>query len=186
MLTRITFACLLALGMVAFVPVDARSAEVEVAEGKLTFTAPEGWEKKDPRIRIIEAEFSIPAAKGDEQPGRMTVMGAGGSVEANIDRWLGQFEQPGGKDSKDVAKIEKLKVNGQNVHYVDISGTYRDMPGGPFAGGKAVLREDYRMLAAIVETDKAGNYFFKFYGPQATVAANEKAFRSLVDSLKVK
>ena len=182
MLARIVFAALVSLLSLNF----AVAEDVTVGEGKVTFKSPEGWEKKEPRIRIVEAEFAIPAAKGDEQPGRMTVMGAGGSVEANIDRWIGQFEQADGGDTKKAAKIEKLKVNGQNVHYVDVSGTYRDMPGGPFAGGKAVLREDYRMLAAIIETEKAGNYFFKFYGPKATVAENEKAFRELVDSLKVK
>ena len=195
MLTRVRFATTLALFSIATVNATLAIAEnkpaagdrtVAVAEGKLTFTTPEGWEKKEPKIRIIEAELHAPAAKGDEAPGRLTVMGAGGAIEANIDRWVGQFEQPDGSDTKKQAKTEKLKVNGNTVHYVDIAGTYRDMVGGPFAGGKTVLREDYRMLAAIVETDKAGNYFFKFYGPKATVAENEKAFRGLVDSLKAK
>jgi hypothetical protein len=188
MLARIAFASLcslIAVGLVTAEDKPAGDSTVTVGEGKITFKSPEGWEKKQPRIRIVEAEFAIPPAKDDEQPGRMTVMGAGGSIEANIDRWIGQFDQPDGSDTKKAAKIEKLKVNGQNVHYVDVAGTYRDMPGGPFAGGKTVLREDYRMLAAIIETEKAGNYFFKFYGPKATVAANEKAFRELVDSLKV-
>jgi hypothetical protein len=188
MLTRMTLAGLLGLASIAGVIAQADAADdraVTIGEGKITFTSPEGWEKKQPRIRIIEAEFAAPPAKGDEQPGRLTVMGAGGSVEANIDRWIAQFDQPDGGDTKKAAKIEKLRVNGQNVHYVDVSGTYHDMPGGPFAGGKPVLRDDYRMLAAIIETEKAGNYFFKFYGPKATVAENEKAFRGLVDSLKV-
>lgn len=189
MLARITFAGIFSLLAVSLAMAEDKPAAdrtVTVGEGKITFTAPEGWEKKQPRIRIIDAEFAIPPAEGDEQAGRMTVMGAGGSIEANIDRWIGQFQQPDGGDTKKATKVEKLKVNGQNIHYVDVSGTYRDMPGGPFAGGKAVLREDYRMLAAIIETEKAGNYFFKFYGPKATVAANEKAFRDLVDSLQVK
>jgi len=188
MLVRITLAALFLLSAVGLADAQDKPAGdsiVTVGEGKVSFKSPEGWEKKQPRIRIVEAEFAIPPAKGDEQPGRMTVMGAGGSVEANIDRWVGQFDQPDGSDTKKASKIEKLKVNGQNVHYVDVSGTYRDMPGGPFAGGKPVLREDYRMLAAIIETEKAGNYFFKFYGPKATVAENEKAFRELVVSLNV-
>jgi len=188
MLVRITLTALFSLsavGLIAAQDKPAGDATVTVGEGKVAFKAPAGWEKKVPQIRIVEAEFAIPPAKGDEQPGRMTVMGAGGQIEANIDRWIGQFDQPDGSDTKKATKVEKLKVNGQNVHYVDISGTYRDMPGGPFAGGKTILRKDYRMLAAIVETEKAGNYFFKFYGPKATVAENEKAFRELIDSVKV-
>lgn len=156
-----------------------------VAEGKLEFRAPAAWTKKTPKVRIIEVEYEVPAAKGDDLAGRMTVMGAGGTVEANIDRWIGQFDQPGGGDTKDKTKIEKLKVSGQDVQWVDVSGTYKDNP-APFAGGKPVLRENYRMLAAIVQTKDAGNYFLKFYGPKTTVTENEKAFRDLVDSMSVK
>lgn len=156
-----------------------------VAEGKLEFKAPASWTKKTPKSRIVEVEYEIPAAKGDETAGRMTVMGAGGTVEANIDRWIGQFDQPDGGDTKDKTKIEKLKVSGQDVQWVDLSGTYKDNP-APFAGGKSVLRENYRMLAAIVQTKESGNYFLKFYGPKATVTENEKAFRDLIDSMSVK
>jgi hypothetical protein len=156
-----------------------------VAEGKLEFKAPSAWAKKTPKVRIIEVEYEAPAAKGDEQPGRFTVMGAGGTVEANVDRWVGQFDQPDGSATKDKAKIEKLKVSGQEVHWVDLSGTYKDSA-GPFAGGKVINRENYRMLAAIIQTKKDGNYFLKLYGPKATMAENEKAFRDLLDSMTLK
>lgn len=158
--------------------------EVSLAEGKIKLTAPDAWTKKKPRNNIIEAEFEIAPAAGDENPGRLTAMGAGGAIDANIERWEGQFTAAAGGEV--VAKKEKLQVAGQTVHWVDLVGTYKDTPGGPFAGGKAVMREKYRMLGVIVETKKAGNYFLKFYGPEATVAANEKAFRTMVESLSVK
>lgn len=157
-----------------------------VGEGTVAFKAPAAWTKKKPKSNIIEAEFEAPAAKGDEIAGRLTVMGAGGDIKANIDRWYGQFLQPDGSDTKDKAKVEKKTIGGNPVHIVDISGTYKDSPAGPFAGGKTVNREDFRMLAAIIETKAAGNYFIKFYGPKATIAENEKAFQELLLSLKVK
>jgi hypothetical protein len=157
-----------------------------VADGKLAFKAPGEWTKKKPKSNIIEVEFEAPAAKGDEIAGRLTIMGAGGDVKQNIERWYGQFLQPDGSDTKDKAKLEKKTVGGNPVHVVDISGTYKDTPGGPFAGGKTVNRENYRMLAAIIETKAAGNYFVKFYGPKATIAENEKAFQELLGSLVVK
>lgn len=172
-------------GLVHQSSAQEKGGEFKVAEGKLTFKAPDSWTKKQPKVRIIEVEYEAPAAKGDELGGRFTVMGAGGSLEANIDRWIGQFDQPDGSDTKKVAKTEKFKVNGQDVSYVDIAGTYKDSP-GPFAGGKPILRENYRMLAAIVQTKDAGNYFLKLYGPKTTIAENEKAFRSIVDSLQAK
>jgi hypothetical protein len=157
-----------------------------VAQGKLALKAPGTWTKKTPKINFIEAEFEAPAAKGDENGGRVTIMGAGGDIKTNIERWYGQFLQPDGSDTKDKAKLEKKTIGGNPVHVVDISGTYKDTPGGPFAGGKTVNRENYRMLAAIIETKAAGNYFVKFYGPKATIAENEKAFGELLQSLTVK
>ena len=154
-----------------------------VGEGKVAFTAAEGWKKVEPKSRIVEAEFEIPAAKGDETPGRLTAMGAGGDVEANISRWAGQFLAPAGGEVK--PQIDKLTVAGAEVHVVSLAGTYKDSPGGPFAGGKTVNRENYRMLGAIAVT-KQGNYFLKLYGPKATIGENEKAFRTMVESMKVK
>jgi len=165
---------------------EEKGTEMVVAEGKLQLTAPKNWEKVKPRVNFIEYECAVPAAEGDENDGRVTVMGAGGSVEANIDRWMTQFAQPGGGDSKDKAKIEEKKVDGVTVHTVDVSGTFRERVGGPFAGGAVKEHKDYRMLAAIILTEGAGNYFVKFYGPAKTVAENEKAFAKVIEGLDAK
>lgn len=168
----------------AVAPAISHSAEatVSLADGKVTMKAPESWEKKTPRTRIVDFEFAAPMAEGDDTAARVTVMGAGGSVEANIDRWIGQFSQPDGRSTKDRTKTEKFEVSGSTVHVVDISGRFKDQP-GPFA--PAVYRDEYRMIGAIVVTDKLGQYFIKMYGPKATVEKNAKAFREMLDSLKV-
>lgn len=146
-----------------------------------------GWKKKMPRSRIVEHEFEVPVVEGDEIPGRLTVMGSGGSIDDNVNRWLGQFTDAAGKPlTRDKARIEKLSVGGLTVHYVDLSGTFKDAPAGPFAGGPTTLRENYRMLGAIIENKTAGNYFLKLYGPKNTIAANEKPFQDFVNSLKAK
>lgn len=155
-----------------------------IGEGKLELTAPTNWTKKEPASRIVEVEFAIPPAKGDETPGRLTAMGAGGSVESNIDRWIGQFAGEGGAAAK--PKRDKSTVSGTEIEIVDLAGTYKDSPGGPFAGGKTVMRDNYRMLGAIVQTKDRGNYFLKLYGPKATIDENEKGFQDMVKSLKVK
>jgi len=154
-----------------------------IAEEGFSLAAPEGWKRVQPKSSIVETEFSIPSEGEGLQPGRMTVMGAGGSVQANVDRWYGQFAQPDGSDTKSKATSKKLKLAGCDVTIVDITGTYKDAPAGPFAGGKAVDRPDYRMLAAIVETPDRGNYFLKFYGPGKTVAKHADGFRAMVEGL---
>jgi hypothetical protein len=156
-----------------------------IADGGYSLRAPEGWMRVQPKSNMVETEFAIPSP-GDETktpPGRMTVMGAGGSVQANIDRWQGQFTQPDGSATKDRATSKALELAGCKVTIVDIPGTYKDMPGGPAAGGGAVERPGYRMLAAIVETPDRGNYFLKFYGPAQTVAAQADGFRKMVEGM---
>lgn len=152
---------------------------VTIANGALAMSAPGEWSVKKPRTRIVAHEFAIPAAEGDAAGGRLTIMGAGGSIQANVDRWKGQFSAP---DKKRTNSITKKEIAGQQVHLVDLSGTFQDRPGGPF--GPAVERKGYRMLAAIVETDAKGNYFVKLYGPAKTIAQAESQFRGFIESLQ--
>ncbi len=158
-----------------------------IADGSMSLEAPAGWQRVQPKSGIVETEFSIPSegvtADGAPLPaGRMTVMGAGGTVEANVERWYGQFAQPDGGSTKDKAATKKMKIAGREVTIVDVSGTFKDSPGGPFAGGKTIERPDYRMLAAIVE-GPGGNYFLKFYGPAATVEKHAAGFRGMVEGM---
>lgn len=157
--------------------------DIALAEGKLQLTAPEAWVRKQPKTRIVEHEFAIPVVGGDEIEGRFTVMGAGGGVDANIQRWLGQFTQPDGSSTKEKSKVQKMQINGVEVHYVDIAGDFKDQP-GPFA--PAVTRENYRMLGAIIVTEKAGMHFLKLYGPKATVSGQEEPFKQMLNGLKVR
>ena len=77
---------------------------------------------EDVTFQRVDAEVLVGK---DTEDGRLTIMGAGGSIEANIDRWYGQFKQPDGSSTKDKAKVSKSKVAGQTVHMVDISGTFK-------------------------------------------------------------
>jgi hypothetical protein len=160
-----------------------KAATMALAGGKLSLKAPADWVAKPPQSPIIEYEYSIPAVKGDSNDGRLTVMAAGGGVDANIERWYGQFTQPDGGSTRDRAKIKKFSVAGEDVHLVDLSGTYKDQR-GPAA--PAVERPKYRMLAAIIATKNAGNYFIKLYGPERTVTEQEAAFVKMVEGLEKK
>lgn len=175
---------------------DDKSPESKKADHKIelgddhaiSLVAPASWERKTPRVRFIDYEFAVPAAKGDSQDGRVTIMGAGGSIEANIDRWVGQFSQADGSETKNqVPEIERKKtIAGLEVRMVDLSGTYRDMPAPFDPSSKAINRQDYRMLAAIIVSPKSGNYFIKFYGPKQTVADHAEEFHKMVDQLHAK
>jgi hypothetical protein len=171
--------------LVALVP-SAFAADdrmFSIGGNAFSLRAPEGWQRVQPKSNMVETEFAIAATAEDQPAGRMTVMGAGGSVQANVDRWYGQFTQPDGSPTKDKSTTKTMKLAGCSVTLVDIPGTYKDMPMGPFGGGKAVERLNYRMLAAIVETPDSGNYFLKFYGPADCVSKHADGFRGMIEGL---
>lgn len=153
-----------------------------ILAGKYRMTVPSNWVPRRPAVTLIEYEFTVPAAEGDTRDGRVTFMAAGGSVEANIERWINQFTQPDGRPSSERTKRETLEVGGLRVHLVDITGTYQEST-GPMMGNP-VARENYRMLGAVIESREGLHYFIKFYGPEKTVAANADAFRKMVESCR--
>jgi hypothetical protein len=154
----------------------------EVAGG-IKWTPPSAWKSQGPRP-MRAATYTVPAAPGDKEPGEVAVFyfgpGQGGSVQANIQRWIGQFEQPDGKPSAGKEKTAKRTINGLPVTTIDLSGTYK-AAAGPMAP-TPVSKPGYRLLGAIVEGPQ-GAVFFKFTGPAKTVAANQAAFESLLASI---
>jgi hypothetical protein len=163
------------------------ATKVELAGGKLVLQAPADWKKIQPKSTILQYEFTAPAdAKPDEPSARITISQAGGSIDANIERWYGQFEQPDGKSTKDKSKTEKFDAAGQTVHWVDIPGTFKETMGGPFAGGKTVLREDYRMLGAIIVTKDQQQIFIKLTGPKDLLEKLSSDFKKSLQALEAK
>jgi hypothetical protein len=149
----------------------------ELDLGAIRLTAPKTWTRQQPRSSFVLAEFALPRAEGDSQDGRLTVSTAGGSVQANIDRWRGQFE---GKPGRDTQKT--LEVAGLTITIVDLSGTFLDQP-GPFAPG--VKREGFRVLAAVIPTPEQ-LHFVKCYGPEKTIARHAEAFEPFLKTLEMK
>ena len=62
-------------------------------ECPLKISATEGWNVVQRKSAMIQAEFALPKAEGDVRDGRLTVVKAGGSIDANIRRWRHQFEE---------------------------------------------------------------------------------------------
>ncbi len=107
--------------------------------------------------------------------------GGGGGVQANIDRWIGQFTKPDGSPANDAAKVSKRDVHGIPVTIVDVSGTYGGGM-GPM-GQSEPSKTNYRMLGAVAEASN-GPWFFKLTGPAKTVAKWETSFQAFVDTIQ--
>jgi hypothetical protein len=142
------------------------------------WTMPAAWKAEAQRPMRL-ATYTIPP--GAECGVYFFGSGQGGSVDANLDRWIGQFLQADGKPSKDAATIAKRTIHGWPVTTVDVSGAYTGMAGPTAQPGPAMA--GYRMLGAIVEGPQ-GSIFFKFTGPAKIVAANQTAFDKMLESLE--
>jgi hypothetical protein len=152
-------------------PATAENLGSQVNAAAIQLTAPDKWIRQQPRSGFVIAEFSLPKSEGDEKDGRLTVSVAGGSIEANIDRWRSQFGSGPQEDS-----TEEIEVGDLTVTIVDFSGTFNEQA-GPFAPG--VERNGYRMLAAIIPVGDQ-LHFIKAYGPEKTMAQHADAFHEFV------
>ena len=151
--------------MVTFVAFSNAGA----TQGNLRYVAPEGWTVRSPSSSMRTAEFVLPKAAGDAEDSELIVFyfgGGGGSVEANLQRWISQMEQPDGRPSRSVAKVDEFTTNSLKVTVLDIPGTLVApvMPGQP----KSQNKRNFRLIAAVIETP-AGPYFVRVTGPERTV-----------------
>ena len=144
----------------------------------IQWSVPKRWEAQGAR-QMRAATYTIPPAEGDPEAGECPVFyfgnDQGGSIDANVERWIGQFDQGSSvnRGTKD--------VNGMKVNTVTIAGSYL-APSGPMMmpTGK---KDNFKLQGAIVEGPQ-GSVFFKFTGPAKTVDAASREFDALVGSMK--
>lgn len=142
-------------------------------EAALDWKAPPRWQSVPNATTMRLATLRVPRAPGDTEDGDLSVTQAGGSVEANVTRWIGQFDAAGQKTAKRTTR----RVGALDVTLVEVQGVYS---GGmtPDAGAGA----DRALLGAIVATPGMP-YFFKLTGPAKTVLAARAEFDALIASL---
>jgi hypothetical protein len=165
-------------------PAARPGATAADAVAGLQWQPPAGWSRGEERAMRV-ATYLLAAAPGDPEGGECAVYyfgaGQGGDVDANVQRWIGQFDQPDGRASADVALTDEMTVSDMRVTTVEISGTYTGTM-GPMSGG-AEAKPGYRMLGAIVEGPE-GAVFFKLTGPQRTIQAARASFDALIGSVR--
>jgi hypothetical protein len=178
---KLLFSRLVAVAFVVIVAVAPVAAD---GVSGLAWTYPPSW-KADAARPMRAATYAIPAAAGDAEGGECVVYyfgpGQGGGVEANIQRWIQQFQAPAGGPADKLAKRADKSVSGIPVTTLDLIGTYLFKP-FPMAPN-ATPKPGYRMLAAIVQ-GKDAPVFFKLTAPKKTADAAEADFWKMIESLK--
>jgi hypothetical protein len=152
--------------------------------GTLAYIAPPAWHTRPTASSMRVAEFVVPRAAGDAEDGELIIyyFGKGaGTVDANIERWIGQIQQPDGSSTKERARRSMQTVNGLPLTTVDVAGTYvaETRPGATDHFNKP----GFRLRGAVVETP-GGPYYIKMTGPATTIGAADAAFAAFVGSLR--
>jgi hypothetical protein len=138
----------------------------------LIWETPHGWQAV-PNPNAMRIATYRPLADSSDAP-EISVARAGGTTEANIQRWLAQFDDTGAD------KRTETKVHGLDVTVVEVSGTY--MGGSMMSGAQASSHAGWTLVGAVVPT-AGSTYFFKLLGPTAKVRAARASFDALVGSI---
>jgi len=166
---RRLFTALALLSLAA--PLRAEDGKVEVAGLNFKYAAP--WTLSDTPAMMRAATLLV-KVEGAEKPVEAAFYhfgGGGGGVEANVQRWIGQFT------GTPETKREEVDAGGQKITLVNITGTYND---GPPMGAKTP-KENYTMIGAIVPTADS-NVFIKLTGPKDAVAKLAESFKKICTS----
>jgi len=156
--------------------------ESPVSVAGVAWTVPAGWEDAGSRSMRV-ATYTIRTNREGTAECAVFYFGSGqgGDVQANIDRWVNQFEQADGTPSSERAKTARSEQSGWPLTTVDVSGAYNGGMGSTPTGQSS--QPGYRMIGAIVEGPE-GPVFFKLTGPEAVVESSTAHFQSLLESLR--
>src|SRR5215831_7846150 len=170
---------ILALAVLTFVSAGfaiAAEAPATFQVSEFTFKRPPAWEWIESTSTMRKAQLKVLSA--DKKESAEVVFyyfgqGGGGGTQANVDRWLGQFQEPKDKIN---SKVEEVAVDKRKVTYVQAEGTYLSgMPGGP-----KTPQPNSMLLGAVLESDN-GNVFVKMTGPMALTKASMTEFKKMVE-----
>lgn len=158
-----------------FAPAAEAPATFQVSE--FSFKRPPAWEWVETSSSMRKAQLKVLSA--DKKEAAEVVFyyfgpSGGGGTQANVERWLGQFQEP---KEQIKAKVEEVTVNKRKVTYVQAEGTYLSgMPGGP-----KTPQPNTMLLGAVLESE-SGNVFVKMTGPTALTKASATDFKQMVES----
>lgn len=157
-------------------PPPAASSDPKVASF-MGFRAPkpETWIQIPPANNMQIVSYTVPGPKGEGAASLVVFYfgaGGGGGIQANIDRWTGQFVTAEGGPVE--AKTEQFEANSMSVTLVELQGSYLGMGTEP--------TPDQLFLTSIIGAP-IGNVFIRLVGPVETVEANREAYMAMINGL---
>lgn len=174
------------LSLILLMSDTGHADEVKTKKVKLQdiqLEVPTTWKQQQPTSRLRAGQFALPAVGKDKEGAELVIYffgGAGGGVDANLKRWIGQFVPQGRKVTMASGKSP------QGPYYLaEVTGTY-NKPIGPPIRQQTKPTPGSRMVAVILMIQGKGNYFLKLTGPDQTVATGTTALRKAFGADKAK
>lgn len=159
------------LSLLASVSILQAADPVSFRVSDFEFERPSGWGWVPPSSAMRKAHLQAPGATEESKADVIFFHfgpGQGGSVEANVNRWVAQFQNAESATSTE-------KIGNTSITYVKSKGTF--LSGMP--GTSPVPLENQALRGAILESPN-GDVYIKMTGPEATVEASEEAFIAMV------
>jgi hypothetical protein len=149
------------------------AADEKLTVGQFDFMVTAPWKKAEKAGMMTKAVLAWPVEGGAAIEAKFYDFGGpSGGIEANITRWISQFE------GKPEVKQEELTFGSTKVILLTASGTYLD--GAPMSATKTP-RPDYILCGAILAGDQS-NVFIKMTGPKAAMEKAAADFKKLATS----
>lgn len=161
-------------------PDDAR-AQKAISILDYHATAPAGWTMVTPSSSSRLAQFVVnspDSASKTEVVVFFFGQAQGANVQANLDRWRGQFSTPDG--SPVYEKVTRDSAGTFPITIAEYHGTYRR---GIGAGSADSVRTGQGLVSAIAETPR-GMLFVQLFGPVARVTAERETLVQFVRGIK--
>ena len=140
----------------------------------IRFKVPAGWEQvplSPEQQGFVTASFKIPQAGNDV---KLTLSSVGGGIDANLMRWVGQFQLPPGETPQQ----KSIQVDKTDAIWLDLRGTFDS---GPTLNSKA--ESGMRMIGVAIPRNPR-DFYLKLTGPREQLLNAEKEFQDFVKSAR--
>jgi hypothetical protein len=167
----------------------ALTAAQAPAVAPLIYELPGTWTKLgETQVGSKRAGYKVPKAGADTEDAELTVFffgtGSQGDQEKNFKEWFEAFDA----DAAPTAAKKSFDSPAGKVDAMEAMGTYK-VPLGPALGPKKkspmqMVKDKWRLYAAVVHTKDRGNWFFKLVGPDETVQTSKSALEAALQAAK--
>jgi len=149
--------------------------------GALNVAIPSEWIQGTPSTSMRLAQYKMPGTAVNAGDAELAVFNRiGGTVQQNLDRWVGQFSQADGSSSRNRAEFTKMSAGIYQVDRVYLEGSYS----AGMMGGSPAQNPNYGLLGYIVNMPD-GAYYFKAVGPVETIKYWTTELDNFIGNIKI-